>query len=148
MADISGHATFGQRLVAIIVDHIILWIISVIIAIPIGIQTLIFTAAGMQNPWVYAQTMVLYGTLSFIIWLIYFTYFEGKNGQTPGKMAMGIKVVRESGNMTYGAALIRSILRIIDWLPFVYILGFIVALASKNNQRIGDLAARTMVVKA
>jgi len=146
MADISGHATFGQRLVAIIVDHIILFIISIIIAIPIGIQVAVFSI-GAESP-LFWSSIGIYTALNFVIWIVYFTYLEGKTGETIGKRAMGIKVVSEKGEMDYTKSFIRNILRVIDWLPFVYILGFIVAVASKNNQRIGDLAARTTVVKA
>jgi uncharacterized RDD family membrane protein YckC len=142
----ANEATFGQRLVAIIIDHIILFIIAMVIAIPIGIQASFFSF-GIPNP-AFWTSMAIYSAVNFIIWIVYFTYLEGKSGETIGKRAMGIKVVSEKGKMDYGKSFIRNILRIIDFLPVVYILGFIVAVASKNNQRIGDLAARTMVVKA
>ena len=142
----AEHATFGQRLVAIIIDHIILFVIATIIAIPFGIQAAMFSfGADLTAFWSYIAS---YSALNFIIWILYFTYLEGKSGETIGKRAMGIKVVSEKGKMDYTKSFIRNIIRIIDFLPIVYILGFIVALASKNNQRIGDLAARTMVVKA
>jgi len=79
---------------------------------------------------------------------LYFTYFEGSSGQTLGKKALGIKVVKENGNkLTYGDAFIRTILRIIDSIG-AYLLGLIVILVSQKKQRIGDLAAHTIVVKA
>lgn len=142
-------ATFGQRLVAIIVDHIILLIITIALAVPFGLQSALFSMAGISNPALYIAAWSMFAILSFVIWILYFTYFEAKDGQTLGKRMMGIKVVMEKGTkMTYEKSFVRNILRIIDWLPAVYILGFIVAVASKNNQRIGDLAARTLVVKA
>jgi uncharacterized RDD family membrane protein YckC len=143
---VVDNATFGQRLVAIIIDHIILFIIAMIIAIPIGIQAAFFSF-GTIDPAFWAS-IGIYSAVNFIIWIVYFTYFEGKSGDTIGKRAMGIKVVAEKGKMDYSKAFIRSILRIVDFLPIVYILGFIVAIASKKKQRIGDLAARTLVVKA
>ncbi len=142
----TDNATFGQRLVAIIIDHIILFIISIIIAIPIGIQATFFSFAAYDP--LFWTSIAIYSAVNFIIWILYFTYLEGKSGETIGKRAMGIKVISEKESMDYTKSFIRNILRIIDWLPFVYILGFIVAIASKNNQRIGDLAARTIVVKA
>ena len=142
----ADNATFGQRLVAIIIDHIILAIIGIIIAIPIvGFQAAIPSFGASPAFW---ASIGAVSTINFVIWILYFTYLEGSRGQTLGKSAMGIKVVMEKGKMTYGASFIRNILRIIDFLPFIYILGFIVAVASKSNQRIGDLAARTFVVKA
>ncbi len=143
-----NQATFGQRLVAILVDHIILFIITAILAIPLSLQMMAFDMAVLSNPAVYVASMSTFATLSFVIWIAYFTYMEGKDGQTLGKKMMGVKVTSEKGEMNYKVSFIRNILRIIDWLPVFYILGFIVAIASKNNQRIGDLAARTLVVKA
>lgn len=142
----ANDATFGQRLVAIIIDHIILFIIAMIIAIPIGVQAAVFSF-GVPTA-AFWSSIAIYSAVNFVVWILYFTYLEGKSGETIGKRAMGIKVVSEKGEMDYGKAFIRSILRIIDWLPFVYILGFIVAFASGKKQRIGDLAARTTVVKA
>ncbi len=141
-------ATFGQRIVSIIVDHIILLIVAVILAIPLGLSAAAFSVAGITNPALMWTAWSTFSLISFVIWIAYFTYFEGKSGATLGKRMMGIKVVMEKGEMTFATSFVRNILRIIDWLPFAYILGFIVAVASKKNQRIGDLAARTQVVKA
>jgi uncharacterized RDD family membrane protein YckC len=55
-------------------------------------------------------------------------------------------VVNESGgSITWGVSIGRNLMRIIDGL-FFYLVGFIVALASKKNQRLGDIVARTYVV--
>jgi uncharacterized RDD family membrane protein YckC len=40
------------------------------------------------------------------------------------------------------------VLRIIDWLPFFYLIGFVLILVTSNRQRLGDLAANTIVVRA
>jgi uncharacterized RDD family membrane protein YckC len=50
--------------------------------------------------------------------------------------------------LTLGKVAIRTVLRIVDGLPFLYLLGLIVVAVSKQNQRIGDMAAGTLVVKA
>ena len=73
---------------------------------------------------------------------------EGYLGQTLGKMLLGIKVVREdSGEVRgLGAAAIRTVLRIIDGL-FAYVVAFITVLVSRKNQRFGDMAAHTLVVR-
>ena len=61
---------------------------------------------------------------------------------------MGIKVVKEDGSeCTYGAAFGRNILRLIDVLPTIYIVGLIAIASSEKRQRIGDQAAGTVVVK-
>lgn len=70
--------------------------------------------AGLSNPAVYAASMSTFAALSFVIWIGYFTYFEGKNGQTLGKKMMGVKVTTEKGEMNYKTSFIRNILRMID----------------------------------
>jgi uncharacterized RDD family membrane protein YckC len=61
---------------------------------------------------------------------------------------MTIKVVDESGGSLDGRRIVvRNILRIVDWLPFLYIMGFILLSTSNSKQRLGDIAAKTVVVK-
>ncbi len=146
----ANHASLGQRAVAVIIDHIILIIVTGILAIPMGLSMVPF---AMMNNSVNAIAMASAVTgsvlLSFIIWLLYFTYFEGTTGQTLGKKAMNIKVVKENGKkLEFVDAFIRSLLRVIDNLPGIYIIGIILVLITEKKQRLGDLAASTIVVKA
>lgn len=70
------------------------------------------------------------------------------NGQTPGKRMAGIRVVRSNGlPVTFLPVLIRNLMRIIDYLPGWYALGTLALLFSKRHQRLGDLAAGTVVVR-
>jgi uncharacterized RDD family membrane protein YckC len=69
-------------------------------------------------------------------------------GQTLGKKAIGIAVVRLDGSReTFLGAVIRNIVRLIDLLPGVYTVGCIAILATKKNQRLGDLVAGTIVIR-
>ena len=79
----------------------------------------------------------------------YYLLLEGYLGQTVGKMATGIKVVSEATGAAPGiaAAAIRTVLRLVDGL-FSYLVAFITALASGKQQRLGDMAAHTLVVCA
>lgn len=143
------YAGVGSRIVAIIIDTIILIVIASVITIPFGLSGALFSQMTMGGSMANFLTSGLFSTLglvNFILWILYFTYFEGTSGQTLGKKAMGIKVVKERGKLTYTDAFIRTILRIIDAIGF-YILGLIVVLVSEKKQRIGDLAAHTIVVK-
>ena len=109
----AGYANLGSRIVAIIVDLIILSLVVVIIALPFG---LLAGLSAMGNP---AQLFaarsaffVSFVVLNVLVWLLYFTYFEGTSGQTLGKKIMGIKVVKENGDRpSFMDALIRTILR-------------------------------------
>ena len=91
------------------------------------------------------------GLPSLILLVLAFAYYilmEGYLGQTLGKMLLGIKVVREGSGGTPGlkAAAIRTVLRIVDGF-FFYTVAFIAVLASHKNQRLGDMAAHTLVVR-
>ena len=145
----ANYADVVNRAVAIIIDTLILWVVMFIIAIPLGLQAMMMGA--MTNPMAAAQlagASMIVGVLGIVIGLGYFVYFEGTTGQTIGKRIVNIKVVRKDGKpMTYMDALIRTVLRIIDGLVF-YLVGLIVILASKERQRVGDMAAKTIVVKA
>ncbi len=143
------YAGVVNRIVAIIIDTIILMVIASIIAIPFGLSAMFFsqmTTGGAITNFLTSGLFSTVGLVNFVLWILYFTYFEGTSGQTLGKKAMGIKVIKERGKLTYSDAFIRTILRIVDAIGF-YILGLIVVLVSKKKQRIGDLAAHTIVVK-
>lgn len=69
-------------------------------------------------------------------------------GQTVGKRALGIAVVRPDGTpIGFLAATIRCVVRVIDALPGVFTVGLVAMLATDRNQRLGDLAAGTLVVR-
>jgi uncharacterized RDD family membrane protein YckC len=145
MADYAG---LGSRAVALIIDYIILGIVSWVIALPFGAAAL-FSMRGLRYPMAFSGAVLAFSAIGIVIWLLYFTYLEGTSGQTLGKRVMSIKVTKESGeSLTFVDALIRTLCRIIDMLPTFYIIGIIIILVTEKNQRIGDLAAHTIVVKA
>ncbi|MDM7934481.1 MAG: RDD family protein [Methanothrix sp.] len=89
-----------------------------------------------------------WGLVSFILYIGYYTYLEGSRGQTIGKMAMKIRVVREDGSpIDMTQAFTRNILRVIDGLV-VYLIGAVLIWRSERRQRLGDSIARTVVVRA
>jgi uncharacterized RDD family membrane protein YckC len=146
----AQNAEIISRIVAVIIDTIIVGVVAFILALPFGVL-------AMLNPMAYANPMLAaqvaaaslaVSGLSLLIFVGYYTYFEGTTGQTIGKKIVNIKVVKENGKpMTYMDSLVRTILRVVDGIGF-YLIGFIVILASEKKQRIGDMAARTLVVKA
>ena len=84
-----------------------------------------------------------------LIFLLYYIVLEGSMGQTIGKKLLKIKVVRENGEACgFGPAIIRTILRLVDALPLLYIIGMILISRSDKKQRLGDCVAKTVVVKA
>lgn len=84
-----------------------------------------------------------------LITLGYSFFFEWLwDGQTPGKRWLGLRVMRTNG-MPIGAweAMIRALMRSVDFLPVMYGMGALVALVNGNNRRIGDMVAGTLVAR-
>ncbi len=83
----------------------------------------------------------------FLIEWFYPALFEARYGATPGKRVMGLKVIHDDGTpLSWSSSLIRNLLRAADFLPFFYGFGLLSILASRDFQRLGDLAAGTLVV--
>ncbi len=137
------------RCVAFLIDVITIAVITSIVTLPFQSSLSVDTVTGavLIHPGFYADII-----LTFVIDLLYYTLLLGRYGQTVGKMAVRIKVVREAdfSPITYGAAFIRSILLYIDVIPYVipYLLGAILIWTSDKKQRLGDRVAHTIVVKA
>lgn len=131
----------GIRIVAAIIDIILLGVIF-------GVMTALFGDTKSDDDGFTFNLSGGPGIIYFLIVLGYFLGLETMSGQTLGKKVVGIKVVAIDGPLTLGKVAIRTVLRIVDGLPFLYLLGLIVVAVSKQNQRIGDMAAGTLVVKA
>lgn len=133
------HVT-GRRVLATIVDGIVLGALFSAMAFAFG------DFAIEQGTWEGS----LAGLPAFVFGLLvlgYYILMEGYLGQTVGKMATGIKVVRENTDEVpgLGPATIRTVLRIVDGF-FLYLVAFITVLVSGKRQRLGDMAAHTQVV--
>lgn len=141
VATADVHVT-GRRVLAIIVDGLVLGIVFWVLSMLFGETS---TAGGTAS--------ASLGTLGTLILLIisfgYYALLEGYLGQTLGKMLLGIKVVREDNGEVpgFGAAAIRTVMRVIDVLPFAYLVGFVAIQISGKNQRLGDMLANTLVVR-
>jgi uncharacterized RDD family membrane protein YckC len=85
----------------------------------------------------------------FVFFWGYDVAFEVLNsGRTPGKAMNGLRVVRESGApVTFGTSAVRNVIRIIDILPGTYLVGMVSIVVTRRNQRVGDLAAGTLVIR-
>ncbi|MFP4116878.1 MAG: RDD family protein [Candidatus Aenigmatarchaeota archaeon] len=129
----------GIRAVSVIIDTIIGFVFFMIAG---------FAYTGSLNFQVFgADAMTLGGAWS-VLFFLYFFLLEGYKGQTIGKMVTGIKVVKDDGSpCDMMASFIRNILRIIDGM-FIYIVGAVIIAVTDKNQRLGDLAGKTVVVDA
>jgi len=89
------------------------------------------------------------GLLGLVVANLYHLVLEGRGEQTVGKQVVGIAVVADDGEeCTYSAAGTRTLFRFVDWLPVGYLLGFASIALTEGRQRLGDLAANTVVVEA
>ncbi|MBV9615948.1 MAG: RDD family protein [Ktedonobacteraceae bacterium] len=102
---------------------------------------------GHSTSWVVKLPVLWAAALVFL----YFVLQEAFFGATLGKAIMGLRVIYHSADDTYKnltpiGAIIRNLIRFLDALPSNYFVGWIVAIISPRRQRLGDLAAHTLVV--
>jgi uncharacterized RDD family membrane protein YckC len=95
----------------------------------------------------------LYGVWAALFWAIILAYYfvlEAWAGQTVGKALLGLRVARGDGRRAgLGAVAGRTLLRAIDGLPMLYLVGYVsVLVTGKRRARLGDLAAGTAVTRA
>jgi len=117
-------------------------------AIDIIIRAVLFIVASIAS--------IPFGTLGFGFWMIllfliewfYPVLFEVFwHGQTPGKRAMGISVIHDDLTpVSFGSSLVRNLLRTVDFLPLFYLAAVVTMLSNQRFQRLGDLAAGTLVI--
>jgi uncharacterized RDD family membrane protein YckC len=131
-------AGVGSRFGAALIDLIIQIVL-------IAAITVAFDTAGILSGW---GTLV-YITVLFVVVFGYDIAFEVlSSGRTPGKRLNGLRVVRDGGfPVGFVSSAIRNTLRLVDFLPTSYIVGCAAILITERNQRLGDLAAGTLVVR-
>lgn len=143
-------AGVGSRFLALAVDTLIQIALGLVV-VAFGFAALlsrVLTAGGFADgSSVWGLGIVV--LLAFSVFYAYFAAFEiFWRGQTPGKRVMGLRVISASGRpMTPFQALLRNLLRIVDSLPGMYAIGIVSVLVTARNQRLGDLAAGTVVVR-
>jgi len=130
-------AGLGSRFLARLLDTVIQ--LALIFALAVGVN-----ASGSPG-WVQAIAIVL----TFLVVFAYDIILETlNNGRTVGKLAAGIRVVGTTGEpVRFLASAIRNIARVLDFLPLLYLIGTITIVATERGQRVGDLAAGTIVAR-
>ncbi len=133
---LAGPVTRG---VGYFVDFAVMMVITKLLTIAMGLITLVATDLGAAGQ-VLSQFLLSFGYGSVCELLF--------NGQTVGKRVMGIRVMDERGlRLRPSQVIIRNLLRIVDMLPMFYAVGGLFCLFSRRSQRVGDLAAGTVVVR-
>ncbi len=126
-------AGLGERIFARILDYVIM---------VVYISGLFYI---VNNQWFNGNWLLLFFLFSIPVIFYSFLWEVFNNGQSPGKKAFGIRVVMRDGTTpSVGAYMIRWILLIVDTFMWAGVLCIIV---NKENQRLGDLSAGTIVIK-
>lgn len=145
--------TLAQRSLAMLVDLALVSLIQIWLGLVFGVYQPF--SGGLDNAAVNGDGLFLYigqATTIPFFWLavtviVYFTFFEALFGATPGKALLRLHVVMlDGGHPTLSALLMRNVLRLVDALPVLYVVGLIVAQSTLHEQRVGDIVANTTVV--
>lgn len=112
----------------------------------LGIGVVITASTGSPRAKVSSSGLML--IVLFALEWVYFVALESAlNGQTPGKRALGLRVVKTGGHpVTFIDCVLRNLLRGADFLPIGYVVGLASMAADRRFRRLGDRVAGTMVV--
>lgn len=134
------YAGFWKRVAAYVVDSLLLGIASMVVSF----ATTLLTVAGSSNMQMAGQ--LVGSVLGLVIGLAYYAWFHASTGgATPGKMAVGIKVVRTSGERI---SLLRAVARYFATLlsGLILLIGYIMAAFTQRKQALHDMLCDTLVV--
>jgi uncharacterized RDD family membrane protein YckC len=144
-------AGIGSRFLALVADRVLQIVVGgvllllIVTLFPALRWTHLLAPTGSLGPqWILAIIVLGF----FLIDSGYFAFFESVwNGQTPGKRYIKIRVIKDDGRpITAYDAIARNLLRTVDALPGIYGVGMLSVLFSKQNKRLGDYVAGTVVV--
>ncbi len=140
-------ADIGTRFYALLLDSVmrimILFVLGYVAAL--GATGIAILTRGSDSSWMLAAIVIVF----FLIEYGYFAVSEiAMNGRTLGKYAFGLRVVKDDGSsLTRADLLLRNLIRVFDSMPILNALGLVVMLISPRAQRLGDIAARTIVIR-
>jgi len=127
----------GRRVVATLIDGLVLGGLASLLSLRTDDSAFDLTTLSAGNGWL------------LLVIVLYYVLLEGLTGRTLGKLVTGIKVVdaETGGRPGLLSGLVRTALRLVDGLC-AYLVGFLVVVNSDRRRRLGDMAAKTLVVRA
>jgi uncharacterized RDD family membrane protein YckC len=142
---LAGEVVYGGfwiRVGAKLIDAIILYVVNFVL----GFTVLLIVGRG-KNPSMALAAVILHNVLSAVLNLAYVTYFLGKYGATPGKMACGLKVIRSDGEkITYARACGRFFAEMLS--AMILGIGYIMVAFDEEKRALHDHICDTRVIKA
>jgi uncharacterized RDD family membrane protein YckC len=129
-------AGLGSRLIGLIIDSLIQATIIIV--------ALVLAALADSG-----LAVVAISSAAVLLVVGYDVVFEVRGGgRTPGKRAAGLRVVMDGGSpVGLRASLIRNVIRLLEGFATFYIPAMVSVLVTRNNQRLGDLAGGTLVIR-
>jgi uncharacterized RDD family membrane protein YckC len=147
-------AGVGSRSLAFIIDFLIqlIPIVIAMIVVAVSFSLQLFKgedAKGVGEGRLPLMASALFSAIVFATNFFYFTFWDlVSRGQSPGKRALKLRVVRDGGlPIDARSSLIRNLVRTVDLLPGFYLTGLLAIFLSDEHKRIGDLAAGTLVIR-
>lgn len=139
-------AGIGSRFIALLVDYLF-WGAGLLLLLVLALFLLPALQAFRPKSAQWAEAIVIF--IFFLFNWGYFTLFEAFwDGRTPGKRVARIRVIQRSGrSIGLLESMARNLVRYVDQLPFFYAVGVITMFVTSQHQRLGDLAAGTLVVR-
>jgi uncharacterized RDD family membrane protein YckC len=144
-------AGIGSRFLAILTDTIIqivaelLLVLFIVVFLSASQRERFGDVSDTAGKWLVAAIILF----NFLLFWGYFALFEAFwNGQTPAKRLVKIRVIKDSGRqITLFEALARNLIRVIDMIPpNLYFVGLVSMLCNKQQKRLGDFVAGTIVI--
>lgn len=138
-------AGIGSRFIAGLLDSLLLLAAALVVQLLVLVLGAGWSLLTPVNAGPVAMAVGI--VLLFVLFWGYHTFFElSWNGQTLGKRAIRIRVVKVEGQpIRFTDVAIRNLLRPVDFIPLAYVLGGTVMFFTRRCQRLGDLAAGTVV---
>jgi uncharacterized RDD family membrane protein YckC len=145
-----ARAGLGRRLVALLIDILVLSLIDAIVNSVFGVThaagawTIVLVGGGVNS---YATVTTADWPWLVLVWISYYAILEGLFGATAGKALMRLRVTDLEGRrVSRQEVVLRNVIRPVDALPGVYLVGGALTLLTRTHQRLGDRLAGTVVL--
>jgi uncharacterized RDD family membrane protein YckC len=147
-------AGLGSRFSAYLIDTVLIFAMIVVLIVVMFLSGIAGSRVARTmlkggSAWIASSNLALLILFGFLIYWGYYVFFEGlKQGSTPGKKRLGIRVIRQDGlPIGFREAALRNLVRAADMLPPpCYMLGGLVMYFDPQGRRLGDMVAGTLVV--